>query len=46
MEVSSSNGKPFLTYDEQIEKLIKDKKLIINDIEYAKKLLKEHSYFH
>lgn len=45
MEIISSNGKPFLAYDEQIEKLIKDKKLIINDTEYAKKLLKEHGYF-
>lgn len=45
MGVNSNNGKPFLAYNEQIEKLVKDKKLIINDIEYAKKLLKEHGYF-
>ena len=29
MEVSSSNGKPFLTYDEQIEKLIKIKNSLL-----------------
>lgn len=37
--------KPFLTYDQQIDKLVNEKGLIINDILSAKKLLKEHGYF-
>lgn len=37
--------KPFMTYEQQIEKLVKDKGLEINDREYAIKLLKNHSYF-
>lgn len=37
--------KPFLTYQEQIEKLKVEKKLHIRDEEYAVKLLKEYSYF-
>lgn len=45
MGVNSNNGKPFLTYDQQIEKLVKDKGLIINDLDYAKKLLKRYGYF-
>lgn len=39
-----SKRKPFLTYDQQIEKLV-EKGLVINDIDYVKKLLKECSYF-
>ena len=38
-------AKPFLTYDEQIEKLINEKKLIINDSESAKEVLKNIGYF-
>ncbi|MDD7419594.1 MAG: Abi family protein, partial [Ruminococcus sp.] len=38
-------AKPFLTYDEQIEKLIHEKKLIINDSESAKEGLKNIGYF-
>lgn len=37
--------KPFMTYEQQIEKLVKDKGLEINDRNYAIKLLKNHSYF-
>lgn len=39
-----TNDKPFLTYDEQIQKLI-DKGLTIPNIESATTLLKKHSYF-
>lgn len=45
MGVNSNIGKPFLTYDQQIVKLVKDKGLVINDLDYAKKLLKEYGYF-
>ena len=45
MGVNSNIGKPFLTYDQQIIKLVKDKGLVINDLDYAKKLLKEYGYF-
>ncbi len=38
-------AKPFLTYDEQLEKLINEKKLIINDSELAKEALKNIGYF-
>lgn len=34
-----------MTYEQQINKLHNDKKLEIQDIDYAVKLLKEHSYF-
>lgn len=34
-----------MTYDELIQKLVKEKNLIINDNNYAIKLLKKHSYF-
>lgn len=37
--------KPFLTYDEQIEKLMMEKHLQISDIEYAKVVLKSIGYF-
>lgn len=37
--------KPFLTYEEQIQKLRDEKKLQIEDVEYAISLLKKHSYF-
>lgn len=38
-------AKPFLTYEQQIEKLQDEKGLIINDKEYAKAMLKQNSYF-
>lgn len=37
--------KPFLSYQEQINKLRNDKKLQIEDEDYAINLLKKHSYF-
>ena len=37
--------KTFLTYSEQIEKLKKEKALIINDIPYATSILKKLSYY-
>lgn len=37
--------KPFMTHEQQIDKLKNEKGLEINDKEYALKLLKEHSYF-
>lgn len=37
--------KPFLTYDEQIKKLVSEKHLKITDIEYAKAALKNIGYF-
>lgn len=37
--------KPFLTYDQLINKLVEEKGLIIKDIPSAKKLLKEYGYF-
>lgn len=40
----TTNDKPFLTYEQQIEKLI-DKGLTINDHDAAINLLKKHSYF-
>jgi abortive infection bacteriophage resistance protein len=45
MEICENKGKPFLTYEQQIEKLVDEKKLIINDVSTAIKLLKEHSYY-
>lgn len=38
-------GKPFLTYQQQIDKLKNEKGLIINDESYAEKMLKQNSYF-
>lgn len=38
-------SKPFMTYEQLIHKLKVEKKLGINDADYAIKLLKEHSYF-
>ena len=37
--------KPFLTYAQQIEKLQKEKGLVINDVQYAEDTLKRTSYF-
>ncbi|MEE1242319.1 MAG: Abi family protein [Frisingicoccus sp.] len=37
--------KRFLTYDEQIEKLTKEKQLVISDIDFAKDMLQKLSYF-
>ncbi|MDD4112894.1 MAG: Abi family protein [Herbinix sp.] len=45
MQNTMMSGKPFLTYDQQIDKLEKEKGLIIIDKDSALKLLKEHSYF-
>ena len=38
-------AKPFLTYDGQIEKLEKEKNLVITDREYAELMLKQIGYF-
>lgn len=38
-------AKPFLTYDEQIEKLIKEKHLQITDPAFAKTILRDIGYF-
>lgn len=38
-------AKPFLTYDEQIEKLVNEKHLQITDLTYAKTILKNIGYF-
>lgn len=38
-------AKSFLTYEQQIKKLVDDKNLIINDEEYATSVLKEIGYF-
>lgn len=43
--MGNSFNKPFLTYDQQIEKLIIKKKLKIRDKNYAINLLKKYSYF-
>lgn len=45
MNFDTKKDKPFMTYDELIQKLVKEKNLIINDNNYAIKLLKKHSYF-
>ena len=37
--------KIFLTYDQQIEKLKNEKNLQIDDTEYAKKILRQTSYY-
>ena len=37
--------KIFLTYDQQIDKLIKEKNLRIDDIAYAKEVLRQTSYY-
>lgn len=37
--------KKFLNYEQQLEKLKKEKGLIINDVEYAKEVLKQTSYY-
>lgn len=44
-EESEIQNKKFFTYDEQIEKLTKEKQLIITDINFAKETLKKISYF-
>jgi len=38
--------KPYLTYDQQIQKLVDNKELIITDKEYARRKLIEIGYFH
>ena len=38
-------AKPFLTYDQQLDKLINEKKLCITDCEKAKEILKDIGYF-
>lgn len=38
-------NKPFFTYEQQIEKLTKEKQLVISDIEFAKTTLQKLSYF-
>ncbi len=45
MSVSLQPHKPFLSYEQQINKLKNEKNLIIEDDAYAIKLLKKHSYF-
>ena len=45
MSEEKHQEKPFLTYQEQVDKLKKDKKLQIEDEERAIDLLKRHSYF-
>lgn len=42
--MDNTNDKPFLTYEQQIQKLV-DKGLSITDYEAATALLKKHSYF-
>lgn len=37
--------KPFLTYEKQIEKLVKEKHLLISDSDFAKSVLKNIGYF-
>ena len=37
--------KPFLTYEQQIDKLVNEKNLIVEDHEYAISILKKVSYF-
>ena len=38
-------AKPFLTYDEQLGKLINEKDLVIRELEYAENKLKQIGYF-
>lgn len=45
MENELKQDKPFMTYEQLIQKLSEEKKLEISDKDYAIKLLKEHSYF-
>lgn len=45
MSEEKHQEKPFLTYQEQVDKLKKDKRLQIEDEERAIDLLKRHSYF-
>lgn len=45
MGVAHKSDKPFMTYEQQINKLQKEKKLEIDNYDYAVRLLKEHSYF-
>lgn len=40
-----TSGKPFLTYTEQLDKLVNEKNLIISDRDYAEAVLKRISYF-
>lgn len=40
MNLDTKKDKPFMTYDELVQKLVKEKNLIINDNNYAIKLLK------
>lgn len=44
MATECNTHKPFMTYEQQIQKLL-DKKLVITDIDYAITLLKDYSYF-
>lgn len=44
-KVNVMSDKPFMTYEQQLDKLINDKGLQIKDRDYAIKLLKNHSYF-
>lgn len=37
--------KPFLSYEQQLDKLMNDKKLVISDKDKAIRMLKKHSYF-
>ena len=38
-------AKVFFSYQQQIEKLVKEKDLLIADEEYAKEMLKRYSYY-
>lgn len=42
---SQIKNKPFMTYKQQINKLIEEKGLQIKDTAFATDLLKKHSYF-
>lgn len=37
--------KKFLTYQQQVDKLVNEKGLIVDDIAYAKDVLKQLSYY-
>ena len=39
------NTKPFLSHEQQLEKLTNDKNLIIPDLMYAEEMLKQYGYF-
>lgn len=45
MEEKRTKAKPFMTYEQQIDKLKNEKRLEITDEDAAKELLKKHSYF-